>query len=250
MEEGQGVPPPGGDRSGGQPRRASAEEVRRNTRAQRGWLFGIQLALLLPFATTNSCGGAQPRSWSGVGFYGEPDHVLFAGALGVLTLVLLVWPWSGDRGPAGVAGLGVRAWLATLGAVVAVFGPFLARLFENPMPDVGWVLHGGAWAATALGATGLTAVLAGRVPRQQGGGPAGTAVLALLAAPLLVLVLQVLVRDAPVRDAVAALPMGLALVAPLALGGLALARGGGHAPAWWGAVAITLLVVLVAGFAR
>ncbi len=246
------------------PAEAAPANDPRLARAQRAWLVALQVALVLPFAVTKSCGNGDVEAFTGLGYYVSAERWAFLVALVLVVGPLLAVPWTGGRTDRAVTGLGLRAWLATLGALLAIFGPFLAFLFDDPQPRVGWWVHGVGWSLTALGYLGLTGALLVRgVPGEptgavSGGGPEWGGVVALLVAPLVAVALKMALEpDVVLANVLAAGAAGVAVVVPLVLAGAALVRGlrtgeamGPTRPLWWGATGVTLLVHLAAGLAK
>lgn len=223
---------------------------------QRAWLALLHAFLALPFVTVKACEDGEVRTYSGVEYYVSADRFALLALLLLVIGVLAVAPWRGERSAREAAAVGLRAWVATLGAVLAAFGPHLAFLFDTPEPLVGWWIHGVGWALTALGYTGLAAALLARGERPLETFPVRErwGVVALVVAPFATVPLKaVAAPEATVEEYVAAVVVGLALCAPLAIAGVALVRAvrwGGRLPAlrtaWWAATLLTLATHLAA----
>ncbi|MFN7142811.1 MAG: hypothetical protein ACK4YP_03480 [Myxococcota bacterium] len=217
---------------------------------QRAWLALLHVFLVLPFVTVKACEDGVERTYTGLTYYADADRI---GLLVVLLLVmgvLVAAPWRGGGSARETAAVGLRAWVATVGAFLAVLGPHLAFLFDTPTPRVGWWIHGGGWALTALGYLGLTAALLARGLRPDARFPVRErwGVVALAAAPFgAVLLKAIFAPGATIGAHAAAFSAGLALCLPLLLAGMALVRAvrwGDPCPrlraAWWAATLLTL----------
>lgn len=193
--------------------------------AQRAWLAAAQLALALPFVTVRSCSDDSTRTFTGVGYYLEPEHLSLAVCLLGVLVVLLAFPWRGDRGPGGVAGLALRAWLALFGFVTASVGPVLAFLFDTVQPRVGWFLHAGSWALTVAGYLGLAVALLRRLPRGAEERVRSAPTLVALALGLGLAALPLVRAPEDPLEGLLLIAVAVAMAAPLAVAALALGRG-------------------------
>lgn len=223
---------------------------------QRAWLALLHVFLVLPFVTVKACEDGEVRTYTGLEYYFAADRLVLLVLLLLVIGVLAVAPWRGERSARETAAVGLRAWVATLGALLAGFGPHLAFLFDAPEPRVGWWIHGVGWALTALGYTGLAAALLarGETPIETFPVRERWGVVALVVAPFATVPLKAIFSpDSTVQEYVAAVLVGIAVCVPLALAGVALVRAvrWGGAPtalraAWWAATILTLAAQLTA----
>jgi len=227
--------------------------------AQRAWMALLHAALVLPFVTTRACQNGEVSSYTGFAYYFGADRLPFGLALiGIVALFVLV-PWTGARTLNAIAALGLRAWVAGMGALLAVVGPFLAFLFDSPEPKVGWYVHGAGWLATALGYTVVTAALLTQAPPALDTRRTAErwGVLALSVAPVVAVLLKMLVAPEKLVGALlVGVGIGYTLTLPLALAGGALVRAIRRDEpvllarvVWWWATCVTLLGHLLAGLA-
>lgn len=230
--------------------------------AQRVWLVLLQTALVLPFATVQSCGGGETRTYLGLELYFDPERLPLVFALVGVLVALIARPWTGARGPAEVVGGGLRAWVAVLGAFVAIFGPMVMFLFDTVEPRIGWFAHAAGWGLTALAYLGVALYLLAvgwapadpghPVPEQR----TWTAIGLLVAAVPIAVVAKNLHDPDALPQALAVLAAGLTAVAPLVITGLGLIAARRQRVAtpvasalWWLGVALTLAVCLAGAFA-
>ncbi len=223
----------------------------------------MQLALFLPLATLRGCGQARPRTITGFGFYGSSNALGFTIALVAVIALLVAFPWKGGRTPRDAAALGLRAFVAGVGALVALGGP-LFQLIESVTPRVGWFLHGGSWLALYLGYLGLAAHVARGLPKPPHDPPVaeGWGVAALVLSPLCSIPFGAFVEwrrgdPVPAVGLVGLFVLAYAFVGPLGLAGLGLvrARQANDPPPvlralWWLATGLVLALQLAAALAR
>lgn len=222
---------------------------------QRAWMLVLQCALVLPFVVTKDCTTGVTSTYTGLEVYLGDGRAGLMVVLLAIVAVLVAAPWSGGRTSRDGAALGLRAWVAGLGAALAVAAPGLAFLFDSNEPLVGWWLHGGGWVATFLAYLGLAAAALG--PRTDARVPERFAVIALLCAPPLAVALKSVLDPGPPGEILAGGLVGYALATPLALAGLALVRALGQGlpvrdlrALWWVATMATLLGHLSAGLGK